>query len=89
LEVFEAALVFAKAEGILPAPEAAHAVAAAMAEAVRCREAGRSEAILFNLCGHGHFDMTAYMKHAAGQLEDYDYPEEEIAMALSGLPSRG
>jgi tryptophan synthase beta chain len=87
--VFEAGVAFAKAEGILPAPEAAHAVAAAMDEALRCREAGESRAVLFNLCGHGHFDMTAYMKHAAGELEDYAYPEHEIAMALAGLPSTG
>lgn len=88
-EVFNSAVSFARAEGILPAPEAAHAVAAAMDEAVQCRREGVSRSILFNLCGHGHFDMTAYMKFAAGQLEDFDYPAEEIALALSGLPSLG
>ena len=86
-DVFRAGVAFAKAEGILPAPEASHAVAAAIDEAVLCREQGVSKSILFNLCGHGHFDMTAYMKFAAGQLEDYDYPAEEIAMALAGLPA--
>lgn len=88
-DVFRAGVQFAKAEGILPAPEASHAVAAAMDEAIRCREEGVSRSILFNLCGHGHFDMTAYMKYAAGELEDYEYPEHEIAMALSGLPVVG
>ena len=86
-DVFRAGVAFAKAEGILPAPEASHAIAAVIDEAVRCREEGTPKTILFNLCGHGHFDMTAYMKYAAGQLEDYDYPSEEIAMALAGLPS--
>ena len=88
-DVFRAGVAFAKAEGILPAPEASHAVAAAMDEAIRCREEGTARSILFNLCGHGHFDMTAYMKYAAGQLEDFEYPEHEIAMALAGLPSVG
>ena len=85
-DVFAAGVTFAKAEGILPAPEASHAIAAVLDEAIRCREEGVSKSILVNLCGHGHFDMTAYMKHAAGEIEDYDYPEGEIAMALSGLP---
>jgi tryptophan synthase beta chain len=87
LEVFQAGVQFAKAEGILPAPEANHAVAAAMREALRCKEEGVSRAILFNLCGHGHFDMQAYTDYFAGQLHNYEYPEEEIAMALAGLPS--
>jgi tryptophan synthase beta chain len=60
LETFGAGLQFARAEGILPAPEANHAVAGAIREALRCKERGESQAILFNLCGHGHFDMTAY-----------------------------
>ena len=75
------------AEGIIPAPEPAHAIRAAIEEALEAKEAGEERVILFNLCGHGHFDMTAYMKFAAGQLEDYEYPAEEIAMALAGLPS--
>lgn len=86
LECFEAAVGFAKSEGIVPAPEASHAVAGALREAVRCREEGRSEAILFNLCGHGHFDMQAYINYFAGKLENYAYPESEIAAALAGLP---
>ncbi len=83
---FAAGVQFAKAEGIVPAPEANHAVRGAIDEALKCKEEGVSRAILFNLCGHGHFDMQAYMDYAAGKLQDYEYPEEEIAMALAGLP---
>ena len=86
-DVFRAGVAFAKAEGIIPAPEASHAIAALFDEAILCREQGVSKSLLVNLCGHGHFDMTAYMKYAAGELEDYDYPAEEIAMALAGLPA--
>src|SRR3990170_663409 len=86
-EVFAAGVEFARVEGILPAPEANHAVKAAMDEAVRCRDEGVSQAILFNLCGHGHFDMGAYIDYFAGKLEDHAYSEEEVAMALAGLPS--
>jgi len=84
---FEAGVQFARSEGILPAPEANHAVRGAIDEAIRCREEGTSRAILFNLCGHGHFDMQAYIDYFAGKLEDRDYDERELAMALSGLPS--
>jgi tryptophan synthase beta chain len=86
-EVFEAGVEFARVEGILPAPEANHAVKAAMDEAVRCREEGVSQSILFNLCGHGHFDMQAYIDYFAGSLEDHEYSEDEVAMALAGLPT--
>lgn len=89
LETFSAGVQFARAEGIIPAPEANHAVAGAINEALRCKEEGVSRAILFNLCGHGHFDIQAYMDYHAGKLEAYEYPEEEIAMALAGLPSVG
>ncbi len=89
LETFQAGLQFAKAEGIIPAPEANHAVAGVIQEALRCRESGESKAILFNLSGHGHFDMQAYSDYLAGKLKDYEYPEKEIAMALAGLPSVG
>jgi tryptophan synthase beta chain len=89
LETFAAGVQFARAEGILPAPEANHAVAEAINEALRCKEEGVSKAILFNLCGHGHFDIQAYMDYHADKLESYEYPEEEIAMALAGLPSVG
>ncbi|SVA99205.1 uncharacterized protein METZ01_LOCUS152059 [marine metagenome] len=86
-ECFEAGVTFAKAEGILPAPEANHAVKGALVEAMRCKEEGESRAILFNLCGHGYFDMQAYMDYAAGKLADHPYDASEVAMALSGLPS--
>lgn len=84
---FAAGLQFARAEGILPAPEANHAVRALIDEALRCKEEGRSEALLVNLCGHGHFDMQAYIDYFAGKLQDLDYDEKELAMALAGLPS--
>lgn len=89
LETFAAGVQFAKAEGIIPAPEANHAVVGALREAERCKESGESKTILFNLCGHGHFDMQAYIDYHAGKLIDYEYPDEEIAMALAGLPSFG
>jgi tryptophan synthase beta chain len=89
LEVFRAGVQFARAEGIVPAPEANHAVAAAAREALRCKEEGVARTILFNQCGHGHFDMQAYMDYHEGKLQDYEYPEEEIAMALAGLPAVG
>ena len=86
-ECFEAGVLFARHEGIVPAPEANHAVKGAIDEALRCREEGTSRAILFNLCGHGHFDMQAYMDYFAGKLTDQDYDQAELAMALAGLPS--
>lgn len=86
LTCFEAGVMFARAEGILPAPEANHAVRGAIDEALRCKEEGKRENILFNLCGHGHFDMQAYTDYFAGKLNDHSYPEAELAMALSGLP---
>lgn len=76
--------LFAKAEGILPAPEANHAIAAAVREARKDENKGK--VILFNLCGHGHFDMTAWQAYADGKLVDYEYPEAEVAMALAGIP---
>jgi tryptophan synthase beta chain len=87
LECFEAGLQFAKAEGIIPAPEANHAVKAAIHEAEKCRESGEAKSILFNLCGHGHFDMQAYTDYLSGKLKDLEYDEGEAAMALAGLPS--
>jgi tryptophan synthase beta chain len=86
LETFAAGVQFARAEGILPAPEANHAVAGAIREALRCKEEGVGRTILFNLCGHGHFDMQAYADYFAGKLHDYDYPEAMIAAALKQLP---
>ncbi|GIW42782.1 MAG: tryptophan synthase beta chain [Candidatus Binatia bacterium] len=87
LEAFSAGVEFARAEGIVPAPEANHAVGGARRIALQCREEGRSRVVLFNLCGHGHFDMQAYMDFAAGRLQNFDYPAEEVAMALAGLPA--
>jgi len=84
---FEAGVLFARAEGIVPAPEANHAVKGAIEEALRCKREGKAETILFNLCGHGHFDMAAYSAYMAGKLVDQNYDEKELAMALSGLPS--
>ena len=86
-ECFDAALQFARAEGILPAPEASHAVRGAIDEALKCRAAGVGRTILFNLCGHGHFDMQAYADHFAGRLEDRDYDEDDLATALAALPA--
>jgi tryptophan synthase beta chain len=86
-QCFEAGLQFAKAEGILPAPEANHAVKAVLDEALRCKQEGTARTILFNLCGHGNFDMQAYRDYLDGKLVDLEYDEGEMAMALSGLPS--
>ena len=86
-ECFAAGVQFARAEGILPAPEANHAVKGAIDEALRCKKEGRSQVILFNLCGHGHFDMQAYIDYFAGKLVDQNYDEAELAMALAGLPA--
>lgn len=86
---FAAGVQFARAEGILPAPEANHAVKGAIDEAMRCKTEGKSRAILFNLCGHGHFDMQAYMDYNAGVLSDQNVNESELALALAGLPAVG
>lgn len=88
-ECFEAGVLFARNEGIVPAPEANHAVKGAIDEALRCKAEGRSETILFNLSGHGHFDMASYQAYFAGGLSDAHYDEAELAMALSGLPAVG
>lgn len=86
LATFEAALQFARAEGILPAPESAHAVRAAIDEALDAKKKGEKRVILFNLSGHGHFDMASYQAYLAGELQDYAYPEEAIKSAMSELP---
>ncbi len=85
LEAFDAGVKFARAEGIIPAPEATHAVATAVREALRCKEEGRSETILFNLCGHGNFDMKAYEDYFAGKLVKHEVTEAEIAASLAQL----
>jgi tryptophan synthase beta chain len=84
---FAAAMEFAKAEGIVPAPESSHAIRAAIDEAIVCREEGKRRTILFNLSGHGHFDMGAYADYIAGKLTDVDYDHAELAQSLSELPA--
>lgn len=84
--VFAAAVQFARAEGIIPAPESAHAIRVAVDEALKAKEAGEKKVILFNLSGHGHFDMAGYQKYFAGELEDYEYPREAVEEAIAGLP---
>ncbi|RMH58436.1 MAG: TrpB-like pyridoxal phosphate-dependent enzyme [Bacteroidetes bacterium] len=84
--IFEANRSFAKAEGILPAPEAGHAVWGAMSEALTCRESGEAKTIVFNLCGHGHFDLSAYDAYLAGALQEYEYPAERVQASLARLP---
>jgi tryptophan synthase beta chain len=86
LATFEAGVLFAKTQGIIPAPESNHAICAAIQEAKRCKETGESKTILFTLSGHGHFDMASYDKYLAGHLEDYEYPEQAIHDALDHLP---
>ena len=83
---FEAGVQFARAEGILPAPEPTHAIRVAIDEALEAREAGEARVILFNLCGHGHFDLSAYERYLDGTLEDYEYPRERVEAALASLP---
>jgi tryptophan synthase beta chain len=85
-ETFRAAAQFLRAEGIVPAPEPSHAIAATIREALKAKESGEKKVILFNLCGHGHFDMSAYEAFLGGQLEDYDHPEHEIEAAMAALP---
>ncbi len=87
LECFEAAVLFARSEGIIPAPESSHAVKAGIDEALRCKQEGTGQAILINLSGHGYFDMQAYTDFFAGKLDDAEYNQDELAMALAGLPS--
>jgi len=84
--IFEAALSFTRAEGILPAPEPAHAIWATMQEALACKESGESKTIIFNLCGHGHFDLAAYEAYLGNKLEDFEYPAEQIQQSLARLP---
>ncbi|MBV8167660.1 MAG: TrpB-like pyridoxal phosphate-dependent enzyme [Alphaproteobacteria bacterium] len=86
LEVFEAGVEFGRVEGILPAPEANHAVKGAIDEALRCKREGKAETILFNLCGHGHFDMQAYMDYFSGKLKDIPYDARELKRSLDSLP---
>jgi tryptophan synthase beta chain len=84
--VFEAAVQFARAEGIVPAPEAGHAIRPVIDEALKAKEEGKERVILFNLSGHGHFDMAAYDAYFAGKLQDYEYPAEAVAEAQQRMP---
>jgi tryptophan synthase beta chain len=89
LACFEAAVLFARSEGIIPAPESSHAIRGAMDEALQAKEEGKERTILFNLSGHGHVDMTAYDDFLAGKLTDYEYPAEAIRESLAHLPKVG
>jgi tryptophan synthase beta chain len=86
LECFTAALIFARTQGIVPAPEPTHALAAAIREANRCKESGESRVILTALCGHGHLDMGAYESFLSGQMSDLDFPEEQLRNAMAQVP---
>ncbi|MEF3168518.1 MAG: TrpB-like pyridoxal phosphate-dependent enzyme [Deltaproteobacteria bacterium] len=84
--VFEASVLFARTEGIIPAPETSHAIRAVMDEALRCKETGEEKCIVCCFSGHGHFDLAAYDDYLGGRLVDYEYPEEKIREALADLP---
>lgn len=85
-ETFEAAVMFARAEAILPAPESAHAIRAAIDEAIECKETGEEKTILFCLSGHGHFDLSAYEAYNAGKLRDVDYTDDMLAEGFACIP---
>jgi tryptophan synthase beta chain len=85
-ECFEAGVLFARTEGIVPAPEPTHAIAAAIREAKKATETGEEKVILTAMCGHGHFDMAAYDAYFAGELEDFEYPEEAVRAAMERVP---
>ena len=89
LACFEAAVLFARSEGIIPAPESSHAIRGAVDEALQAKEEGKEKTILFNLSGHGHVDMTAYDDFLGGKLNDYEYPAEAIKESLAHLPKVG
>ena len=85
LESFEAGMLFARAEGIIPAPESCHAIAATIREANKCKETGEEKVILFNLSGHGLIDMTAYDQYIAGNLQNYEVTDEDVQKNISEL----
>lgn len=89
LDTFAAALTFMRAEGIVPAPEPTHAISVVIDEALKCKESGEEKVIVFNLCGHGHFDMASYDAYLKGELANYDYPAEAIEEAMKDLPVVG
>ena len=86
-KVFAAARLFTQNEGIVPAPESAHAILTAIDEALAAKDAGEAKTILFNLTGHGYLDLGAYEQFLAGKLEDYDHPEEAIKVAMTHVPT--
>jgi predicted alternative tryptophan synthase beta-subunit len=83
---FEAGVTFARTEGIVPAPEVTHAIRATIDLALEARESGEQQTILFNLCGHGHFDFSAYQQYLAGELVNLEHSDEEIEAAVAGIP---
>ena len=85
-KVFEAAVLFAKRETILPAPESAHAIKGAIDEALKCRESGQAKTILFGLTGTGYFDMTAYENYLSGRMSDYVPTDEDLERGFASLP---
>ena len=85
-ECFSGALTFARTEGIVPAPEPTHAIAAAIREALACKQTGEEKVILTALCGHGHLDLAAYEKYLSGEMVDYDLPQEQIDAAMAEVP---
>jgi tryptophan synthase beta chain len=85
LEVFDAAKLFIETEGIIPAPEPSHAIKGAIDEALRCKKTGEAKTILFVLCGHGYFDMTAYDEYFSGNLQPYEYPEQKVEESMQKL----
>jgi tryptophan synthase beta chain len=88
-KVFEAARLFVQTEGIIPAPESAHAILTMIDEALAAKAEGTARTILFNLTGHGHLDLSSYDSYLAGKLEDYEHPEDEIAKSIARLPQVG
>ncbi len=84
--VFEAGIIFAKTEGIIPAPETTHAIRVAIDEALKCKETGEAKTIAFNFSGHGHLDLAAFEAYLDGNIIDYSYPEDKIKESLSKLP---
>jgi len=89
LATFDAGVQFARLEGIIPAPESCHSIRVAIDEALKCKQSGEEKVILFNLTGHGHFDMSSYERYFTGDLEDYEYPADEVEKSLAKLPKFG
>lgn len=83
---FLGAIKFARSEGLIAAPEPAHAIAETIREALRCRETGESKVIVMAMCGHGHFDLTSYEKYLQGSLVDLSFPEDKMQASLASIP---